>query len=330
MEHSTYNWQNSLSARLRKSKESIIRQSIEIVLCHHSALWIVILPALLKLYGIKANIFCKELYKYLCPYKTTKIVFSSAGNIKFFDKSCFYKIGFIDTICSNLESEYDNWLIVSKDDKFSAYIIGGMQMKRSGNLCVLITPLIGQVERKDYINSLNYVLDGVHKYSKKRSAIIPNDMLIGLNYLVKLFCKSDFNIKSYFENKLEGFEKQICDFGFVHGDLHPGNIMIQDGKYVMIDTARCSLDGIQAFDVIHAVIEITKGKYSWFDRLIYYHQNGWEGDPAYEHFKKFIDIDEQYLVYSYFLDRVGKEYKDSLIIKENWKDLIYKFLQNII
>jgi hypothetical protein len=142
MEHSTYNWQNSLSARLRKSKESIIRQSIEIVLCHHSALWIVILPALLKLYGIKANIFCKELYKYLCPYKTTKIVFSSAGNIKFFDKSCFYKIGFIDTICSNLESEYDNWLIVSKDDKFSAYIIGGMQMKRSGNLCVLITPLI--------------------------------------------------------------------------------------------------------------------------------------------------------------------------------------------
>lgn len=44
-----------------------------------------------------------------------------------------------------------------------------------------------------------------------------------------------YDLKEIAEKLAENYVKQLLDDGFFHGDPHPGNIFIQDGKIVWID-----------------------------------------------------------------------------------------------
>lgn len=44
-----------------------------------------------------------------------------------------------------------------------------------------------------------------------------------------------YDLKEIAEKLAENYVKQLLDDGFFHGDPHPGNIFIRDGKIVWID-----------------------------------------------------------------------------------------------
>jgi hypothetical protein len=60
------------------------------------------------------------------------------------------------------------------------------------------------------------------------------------------------------------------DIGFVHGDLHYGNIMqAKSGGYVLIDLDKASMSALQLYDIMHLIIEKYVFEYSkdWISAL---------------------------------------------------------------
>ena len=93
--------------------------------------------------------------------------------------------------------------------------------------------------------------DRLDEFAGKYAALVKNNRLIKLN--PKLFEDITVNIRKYLDNlktwlSEEDFEL-ISDLikcipageAFVHGDAHPGNIMVQDGELLLIDMADVSI-----------------------------------------------------------------------------------------
>ncbi len=258
--------------------------------------------------------------------KVSSARLSSTNSINLTTAEYFYKIPITKNCEKRIESEFYNWNIINQDETVRDYFVSGLSLEGSDyGIRYIKMPLLAP--RDNMVESFvqEFLLEE-KKLGNKSPAQWSDDMKKGYETLKRVIPD-----RLYFDTIdciMSDWEKRIVSYGFTHGDLHNGNVIMQDNRFVLIDTDRCVFNGAQDFDGIHfALASVNDKGYLWMsylaaltnEKLLQY-----VGEACQE-----TNLDIQ-LKTAYWLDRVGKEYKYGQKMDKYYVNQIYSFLQFII
>lgn len=187
-------------------------------------------------------------------------------------------------------------------------------------------------EPKEYDKYAYYVLAELAKCGHMEKFEINKYPLIiaGLNILESFECGKQVRRKVY--QYLQKREDSIVRVGLVHGDFHRGNIMIMDGKPVLIDFDCARDNDIQAIDALYYILEEVRYKHgqnkSWLEywRDIFNNINSLENYICFEQ----VDIDLKFGFVLLLLDRLAQDFQYDYSFKTSYRDSINRINRLIL
>ena len=271
--------------------------------------WYYILPILFKLDGVELLVHPRWIYDNYGVKDCIAVSCSSTKSINLKKEDCFLKIP-LTIACSNrLVKEWENLEAIKQNETISGLFESEFEIERyENNINVLKFPVLGKVvsaeKEKWFVEYFKCILC----MGTTKKAVVTEDMTAGLATLKKLVDKGCYE---KIRAMINDWSQCDVSIGFTHGDLHAGNLMLQNGKVVLIDPDRVDFGGVQEFDLIHLLIfyYLQNNREFWAnvltapDRLV-----GAKTTELIDLFGGKRALNDL-IVKAYFVDRVGKETK---------------------
>jgi hypothetical protein len=294
-------------------------------------MWDVFLPPLFMAGGFRDPYYIKNLYCKISELHPSDIKLTSSYNVVLVQtNNDYYKIPLTQDAKDRIAHEFNNWWNLSKDEQVKRFLVQHLELVKSDNFIML------KVEKKEILSSIpdkikaaEYLLEEMSATATLGQVFATEDLQRGLNFLET---NSSSQIFRLFSSKYDLFLKETIRNGLTHGDFHGRNMLKTNrNEYIMIDLDRLSLNGIQALDAVHFIIdtEVRRKKVPWQVQLLHYHIGCWAVEEEYKRlFNTYVDIDRNLLTYIYFLDRTGKEYTNESARSRYWFGNMVRFLSN--
>lgn len=316
---SLFSWRSQHSLDGCKQPEwgwTVINRLIKFFLSKQNSALLYVLPLLFLLKGnpeVSRN-FKKTLSFIKKQRAISKLSISPVNTLNFAAGKYFYKIGLDSHANKRLEIEHINWnkIILNKDlvDLFPDEL--SFQVHKDLNVLKikLFEPYENQMKA---IEALNIVLARFKILGVKKPFSMTKDMQNGLDYIALHYGSDTENLIT---NQLSQVKDNYVRIGPAHGDLHVRNILKDTAgkavknKIVLIDLDRFTLQGIQALDCIHFLVDYHSrcNKISWFEQLFRLHVHNWVLEESMQSLLAcYNDLEQRKLLYIYLTDRVGKE-----------------------
>lgn len=301
--------------------------------CTNRFCWALLIPFIFELRGKKANCNFLRVYKFIQSEKPKKVMLSSTDCLNVLGEKSFYKIPLTLEGDNRLKAEYASWCTIRKNKVISDLFSSELEcLFLDENKIILSMPIYQKVEKERVIPVGLEMLECFRKNASTEPASITEYMNRGLCILKKEFNNRVYD--KYFSNidlYLKEWKNKQVQIGFVHGDFHGDNILIYNGKYIIIDTDRCQQSGIQLFDVIHYLIWIERTNQSWMECLESMKGIKTNKLQKVECLEEYINpgLLDKCTKIAYWIDRIGKENADNKRLTQAQKYQINKFFKYI-
>ncbi len=270
--------------------------------------WNIVFPFLLFCRGIRVrkkrirSIF-NVLKKKTC---VTTIRLSSTDTVSLVADSSFFKFPLTEDSDKRIIAEFKNWK-VAREIK-DVLIIPDVEFIKYEEVSYLKMPLLQVIPENNRTQSYNFVLNSFY-YQK---SLCKTEMTDDIKHGCEIIKYLDFSDRQ--ESFIIDFESRWLNLkayrSTTHGDLHPGNIMQINGRYVLIDMDRFEINGFTGFDLIHLYLQMMETNIrGWMPRL---------KEITTEEIKETLNTDVfdsystgEWNVFktAYWIDRIGKEQK---------------------
>lgn len=229
--------------------------------------------------------------------------FYSSGTYKFVTLSHFYKIG---TRFGPLNTEKNNIQLIRTYFPSLMPYVGVYKIHYHGVLCSLSMPTYIVPTQSEALKAGIEILQKLRTFSSKgRGEVREFPYLKHGLYLTKVLYK---NLE--LECKVRKALSLTWSIGLVHGDLHLGNVLIDDNHPIVIDLDNVSQTGIQALDAFTFWLDykIKQTHLSWQEVLkLVINDEMCEAGAFIKN--NLFDNDVKSLALLYVLNRLGYENK---------------------
>ena len=270
--------------------------------------WNIVFPFLLFCRGIRVR--KKRLKSIFNILKTkscvTSIRLSSTDTVSLVCDYAFYKFPLTEDSDKRIIAEFENWKVAREIKE--TLIIPDVEIIKNDQVLYLKMPLLQVIPEKNRTQSYSYVLNSF--YSQK--ALSKTEMTDDIKHGCEIIKHLDFS--DHHESFIIDFENRWLNIkayrSTTHGDLHPGNIMQINGKFVLIDMDRFEMNGFTGFDLIHLYLQIMETNIKgWMPRLKEITTEEISVTLNTEVFDSYSTQEWNIFKTAYWIDRIGKEQK---------------------
>lgn len=267
--------------------------------------WNVFLPIILCINGAKTN--RKQMlaiYKILLEENVTSVRISSTNTVTAIFNNCFLKIPLTKKSNDRLLNEYNRWLTASS--MFPQIIINSVCLCQNNGWIYLKMPILDPLMKEDELKASFFLLNYLQRNRTCCNGFVTNNIKTAFSILNN----KEFEVTlDVFQKKFTMlWSKNIVWQSPTHGDFWPGNIMLYNGAYTLIDMDRFEKKGVAIFDVLHLYFATNKIKRkSWMAQLTELSYGEIVQFDATNCVLDYTDKEWLIIKIAYWLDRIGNE-----------------------